>query len=199
MTRALLAALAAAVLVLTGCKADVPGPGQAQVDVDTPQLRQIKAAAGIEDCAPGDATDGGLPAQTLPCLGGGPKVDLSTLQGPMIISFWKSYCGPCRQEMPALQEFYEKHGDQVPVLGIDGTDLQPQAALEFAKKVGATYPQLADPGGDLSGQAPFPRIYGYPYLAIVDADGAIAYQKFGGIDSYDEFVDLVDEHLGMDL
>lgn len=202
MRRALAAALGAAVLLLTGCTADdvpVPGPGAADVDVDTPQLRAIKSEAGIEDCAPGKASDSGLPDLTLPCLGGGPDVDLAGLRGPLVINLWQSYCAPCRKEMPALQEFYEKHGDQVPVLGIDGTDVQPEAALEFAKKVGATYPQLADPGGDLSGQSPFPVIRGYPYLAIVDADGDLAYQQFGGVDSYDELVDLVEEHLGTSL
>lgn len=199
MRKALPAAIVAAVLLLGGCTSDARMPGEAKVDVDTPTLRAIKQDAGIEDCAPGAATDGGLPDLTLPCLGGGPDVDLATLKGPMIINLWQAFCAPCRKEMPALQEFYEKHGDEVPVLGIDSTDVQPQAALEFAQKIGVTYPQLADPGGDLSAQDPFPLVRGYPYLAIIDADGEIAYQQFGGVDSYDELADLVDEHLGTDL
>ena len=198
MRRVLSAMLVVAVLALTGCGSDPAPPGQAKVDVDTPALRQVKQSAGIEDCEPGTA-DGGLPDVTLPCLGGGPDVDLSTLQGPMIVNLWQSFCAPCQQEMPALQEFHEKHGDQVPVIGIDSTDVQPKAALEFAKKLGVTYPLLADPGGDLSGRDPFPLVRGYPYLAIIDADGDIAYQQFGGVDSYDALVTLVDEHLGTDL
>jgi len=193
--------LAVAVLLLGACdSADVPKPpGEAKVDVDTPALRAIKQKAGIETCVPGAATDGGLPAVTLPCLGGGPDVDLSSLEGPMVVNLWQSFCEPCRKEMPALQEFHERHGDQVPVLGIDSTDVQPQAALEFAADLGVTYPQLADPGGDLSARAPFPTIRGYPYLAIVDADGEIAWQQFGGVDSYADLVDLVNEHLGTEL
>ena len=54
----------------------------------------------------------------------------------MVINLWQSFCGPCRNEMPALQEFHEKYGDQVPVLGIDSQDLQPEAALELAEKTG---------------------------------------------------------------
>lgn len=199
MRRLLPAALAAAVLVLGGCTSDPSLPGEAKIDVDTPALREIKSETAIEDCAPGDATDSGLPAITLPCLGGGPDVDLSTLQGPMIINLWQAFCAPCKKEMPALQEFHEKYGDRVPVVGIDSTDRQPLAALEFAQKIGVTYPLLADPGGDLSAQAPFPFIRGFPYLAIVDARGQIAYQQFGGVDSFDELVDLVDENLGTDL
>lgn len=200
MKRILAAALVMAVLVLSGCDSDPDPapPGEAKVDVDTPALRTVKKAAGIEDCQPGTA-DGGLPDLTLPCLGGGPDVDLSTLQGPMVVNLWQAFCAPCLKEMPALQEFHEKHGDQVPVIGIDSTDVQPKAALEFAKKVGVTYPLLADPGGDLSGRDPFPVVRGYPYLAIIGADGAIAYQQFGGVDSYDDLVELVDQHLGTDL
>jgi thiol-disulfide isomerase/thioredoxin len=199
MNRVLPAALVVAVLALTACGPDdIPAPGEAKVDVDTPALRQVKQSAGIEDCQPGSA-DGGLPDLTLPCLGGGPDVDLSTLQGPMIVNLWQSFCPPCQQEMPALQEFHEKHGDEVPVIGIDSADRQPQAALEFAKKLGVTYPLLADPGGDLGGRDPFPVVRGYPYLAIIDAEGTIAYQQFGGVDSYADLVELVDEHLGTDL
>ena len=199
MRRVLPAALAAALLVLTGCTSDGALPGQAKVDVDTPALRQIKSETAIEECAPGDASGGGLPDITLPCLGGGPDVDLASLQGPMIVNLWQAYCAPCKKEMPALQEFHDKFGDRVPVVGIDSTDVQPEAALRFAGKIGITYPLLADPGGDLSAAAPFPYIRGYPYLAIVDADGDIAYQQFGGVDSYADLVDLVNEHLGTDL
>jgi thiol-disulfide isomerase/thioredoxin len=199
MRRVLPAALVAAVLVLSGCTSDDALPGQAKIDVDTPALREIKSETAIEQCAPGDTSDGGLPDVTLPCLGGGPDVDLSTLQGPMIVNLWQAYCPPCKKEMPALQEFHEKYGDQVPVVGIDSTDTQPQAALEFAKKIGVTYPLLADPGGDLSAESPFPVIRGYPYLALVDAEGKIAYQQFGGVGSYDELVALVNDNLGTDL
>ncbi|MFC7496871.1 MULTISPECIES: TlpA family protein disulfide reductase [unclassified Nocardioides] len=199
MKRLLATVVVAALLALSGCSDDVPGPGRAQVDVDTPQLREVKQAAGIEDCAPGAAEDGGLPAVTLPCLGGGPDVDLATLEGPMIVNLWQSFCEPCRREMPALQEFHERFGDEIAVVGIDSTDVQPLAALEFAQKTGVTYPLLADPNGDLNGVAPFPNIRGYPYLAIFDADGELVHQEYGGVATYDELVDLVEEHLEVTL
>ena len=92
--------VAVAVLALTtACDPDdVPVPDESNVDFDTPALREAKQAAGVADCAPGDAkpVDGGLPAITLPCLGGGPDVDLSTLRGPLVVSLWAQSCGPCR-------------------------------------------------------------------------------------------------------
>jgi len=194
----LAAALVAALLVLTGCSSDSPVPGRAKVDVDTPELRQLKTDAGIEDCAPGTAESGGLPDLTLACLGGGSDVDLATLQGPMVVNLWASWCGPCRKEMPAIQDFYERYGEQVPVLGIDYQDPQPAAALELAVKSGVTYPLLADPGGDVNAKDPVPPIRGLPYLLFLRADGSLSVVA-GGIESADDLVELVNQHLGTDL
>ncbi|GAA4363408.1 TlpA disulfide reductase family protein [Nocardioides caricicola] len=193
----LAAALVAAVLTLSACD-DVPEPGRSNVDVGTPELVKAKERTDVADCVPGDATDGGLPAVTLPCLGGGPDVDLSTLEGPMVINLWASWCGPCRKEMPALQEFHEQYGDQVPVLGIDYQDQQPAAALDLARTTGVTYPLLADPGGDLNAQDPLPVIRGLPHLVFLAEDGEVAFVT-QSVDSADELADLVAEHLGIDL
>lgn len=200
-------ATAAAFLVLvTGCEQSggapdsdfVPGPGPSKVKVDTPELESLKKQVGMEDCAPGPG-GGGLPAVTLPCLGGGPSVDLSTLRGPMVISFWASWCTECRVEMPVLQEFHESHGDKVGLLGVDFTDSYPASALQLAGDTGATYPSLADPGGDLLDTKEFAKIVGLPFLVLLDADGEIVHAEFGVVDSVDELVDLVEEHLGVAL
>ena len=193
----------AAVLVLSGCGAggDVALPGPARIDVDTAQLRQMKAQAGVDDCTPahGEHVEGGLPAVTLPCFGGGPDVDLSTLRGPMVVNLWASTCGPCRHEMPILQGFHEEYGDRVQVLGIDYQDVQTDAAMDLVRQTGATYPLLADPQSDLSGAAPFPVLRGLPFLALVDADGRVAHQEFTVIESRHQLVELVNRHLGAGL
>jgi thiol-disulfide isomerase/thioredoxin len=203
-------AVAAACLLLaaTGCNDGddrapaqdevVPGPGPAKVDVATPDLVALKKQIGMTDCEPG-AGGGHLPKVTLACLGGGPAVDVSSLRGPLVLSFWAAWCEQCRQEMPVLQQFHQEHGDQVPVLGIDWLDPYPGSALELAGDAGATYPSLADPGGELQGTQEFARITGLPFLALVDAAGEVAYAQFGVIDSTDELADLVDEHLGVAL
>ena len=195
------AALAAALLVLGGCGSDsVPSPGPAKIDVDTAQLRQLKQEAGIEACRPGDGgpVDGGLPDVTLPCLGGGPDVALSGLRGPLVVNLWASWCGPCRQEMPVLQEFHERYGDQVRVVGVDFEDPQTLSAMALVQKSGVTYPLLADPQGDLVGNAPFPARMGLPLFAFVDEDGHVELAA-GGVDSVDDLVALVEDHLGVAL
>lgn len=200
------AALAVA-LLLTGCTGDDEPRGitldnrpvaESDVDVDTPALREAKAAAGIADCTPGPG-GGQLPGLTLPCLGGGTAVDLASLKGPMVLSFWGSWCGPCGEEMPALQDFYEQYGDRVPVLGVDFTDRYPAEAIEQMAERGVTYPSLADPGGDVQAFEEFAKITAMPMLVLVDADGQVAFREFLGVESADEVVDLVGEHLGVQL
>ena len=140
MRRAAVSLLATALLsgLLAGCSDDPSAPdvNAPKVDVDTPALREQKARLGVEDCADGDGTgevEGGLPQVTLACFGGGPGVDVSTLRGPLVINFWQGACVPCRQEMPALEEFHQRYGDEVPVLGIDYLDAQPGYAMDLVE------------------------------------------------------------------
>jgi thiol-disulfide isomerase/thioredoxin len=201
--RRLAAVLASVALMVTMAACDhetqfVPGPGPSKVKVDTPDLVTLKAQIGMRDCVPGPG-GGELPSITLPCLGGGTSVDLSTLKGPLVLSLWQAGCAPCRKEMPALQAFDDHYGDRVPVLGVDFQDQYPGTALQEAGKRKVTYPSVADPGGDLQGFDEFAKIPGMPTMYFVDADGKIAYQRSGGVDSADEVADLVREHLGVDL
>jgi thiol-disulfide isomerase/thioredoxin len=208
---ALGAATTAGVLLLAGC-ATSAGPGAdgedrsgpvADVDVDTPELRAAKERAGIEDC-PAPGADSGsteeppepLPALTLPCLGGGPDVDLSTLRGPMVVNLWAQWCGPCREELPYYQQLHEQAGDEVQVLGVDYQDTRPEWALDLLDQTGVTYPSLADPGGEL--RVPF-RVRGLPAIVLVDEDGGVAHREFVVIESYEQLATLVEEHLGVDV
>lgn len=188
--------------VLVGC---APGsdagssPGQAKVDVDTPHLRQLKTEAGVEPCVGGGAEPvaDGLPEVTLPCLGGGPAVDLSSLRGPLVVNLWAGWCAPCREELPIYQAFHEKYAGRVPVLGIDYNDTQPGAALELVQQTGVTFPLLADPQTALDGADPLPRIPGLPMLVLVDESGEVEHFEFVQITSLRQLEDLVVEHLGV--
>ena len=201
MRRALL--LVCLLLALaTGCASDqTPGlmPGAPDVDVDTAELRKIKADAGVADCVPGtaDPVDDGLPDVTLPCLGGGPDVNPSTLRGPLVVNLWASFCGPCRKELPIYQRFSEKYAGRVDVLGIDYNDTQAGLALSLIKDTGVTYPLLADPATEMVGKGAFQRIIGLPVLALVDAEGDVVFQQPMEIKSLRQLEDLVADHLGV--
>lgn len=180
------------------------------VDVDTPALRAAKAQAHIPTCteptASGEVQRHGLPAITLPCLGGGPSVDLAKLRGPMVITFWASWCGPCRRELPIFERFAQEYAGRVAVVGIDYNDVNPAAALDLARKSGVHFPLLADTETAVRQKGGLP-VSLLPTLAFLDADGVLSvwHDEDGNetgrvraleIESIDELRQLAAEHLG---
>lgn len=205
------AALAGALLLLTAACTSAPAtapepvdlgraaPEETSVVVDSPALRAQKADAGIAPCRAGTAANDGpdaLPVRTLPCLGGGPDVDLNRLRGPLVINLFAQWCGPCRAELPFYQRLSEQGGEKVRVLGIDWQDPRPAEALTLAEDSGVTYPLLADPSGSLRSDF---RIRGLPGVVFVDAEGGVSAIEYTVIRDYAELTSLVEEHLGLRL
>ncbi len=74
----------------------------------------------------------------------GKKVSLADFKGkPVLVTFWATWCGPCKLEMPWLQEFSKKYADQgLVTLGI-ATDEVPKSVITgVITKAGVTYPTL---------------------------------------------------------
>lgn len=191
-------ALAAVAMVLTACDGGAPTALACKVDVDTPDLVADREAAGIADCTelPTAAGASDLPDISLHCLGSTASLSLADVKGPAIVNVWSTTCAPCREEMPVLQEFHEKYGDQVPLLGLNFLDTYPGAAIDFARLKGVTYPSVADACGDLQGSDV--EILGLPQFVFVKADGSFAMMQ-GGIDALDEIVTMAEDNLDIEL
>jgi len=201
MRRAPILAIVAALLVLAGCVDDSPigGTGGGTVDVASPALVHLKQRAGIANCPASTATPrsgDALPDTTLPCLGGGRDVRLSGLQGPLLINLWGSYCAPCRDELPVLQQVHRAAGDKLTVLGIDYQDPSPGSALQLAADSVVTFPSVADPGADVHADL---EVIALPQTVFVDPQGKIVATERRPLTSFDQAADLVRQHLGIDV
>jgi cytochrome c biogenesis protein CcmG, thiol:disulfide interchange protein DsbE len=187
-----LAALPAVALLLAGCTSgtddDAPQPG---IDVEAAET-DLTPCPGQPDepAAPSD-----LPALRLECFSGG-TVDLGRAPGvPTVVNLWASWCAPCREELPVVQQLADAAGDRVRVLGVVSKDGVPQAT-SFAADAGATFPSAYDADGELMDGL---GIRALPYTYFLAADGSVSHVEIGPVESLPEFEQLVAEHLGVQL
>jgi thiol-disulfide isomerase/thioredoxin len=202
--KAACAVLALASALVAGCGGDpvtkqyVFHQDESPINVDTPQLRALKAKAGVEPCpkttAPVSTAPRALPDITLPCLGGGRSVDIARLRGPLLLNLWAQNCQPCKDESPLLQQVADEYRGRVLVLGVDWQDTLPDYALGMLRARGVTYPQIADPEG--ATRAPL-RVQGLPYTFFVTRAGSVAYVNPGALTSLGQVQQLIEAHLGV--
>jgi thiol-disulfide isomerase/thioredoxin len=194
-----LRAVALAALLLAGLLA-----GCTTVDQESPlHTRGVAPDAASDDATlpcpdQADVTATGdqvLPPLAFDCLGGG-TLNLGRAPGvPTVVNLWASWCGPCRQELPLMQQLSDAAGGQVQVIGVVSKDGVDQAA-SFAADAGATFPSAFDGDGELMTKI---GIQGLPATYLLDAAGAIVYAKIGVFASYDELRTAVADHLGVQL
>lgn len=116
----------------------------------------------------------------------GPAVRLQSFRGkPLLINFWATWCPPCIEEMPAIDDFFNKNspnGWQVLGLAVD----KPAAVTAFLKKTPVRYPiGMAGAGGsDLAGQLGNPS-GALPYSLVVGASGAVLQRHLGKLSPAD--------------
>lgn len=124
---------------------------------------------------PGPATEaaadskGPAPDFTLPLRGSGKDLRLSRLRGQVVmLNFWASWCGPCRQEMPLLESIQKKYKP----LGFTmvGVNVEPDSAEaeKFLKQTPVTFPVAYDRDSNVSKLF---RVKGMPSTVIVDRKG----------------------------
>ncbi|MFO0748920.1 MAG: TlpA disulfide reductase family protein [Myxococcota bacterium] len=106
---------------------------------------------------------------------GGDTVDLAQHLGKdvVLISFWATYCEPCKAEMPFLQGFHDRYKTQglaVVSVSIDGPETQAEVA-PYIRKQGYTFPVVIDKDGAVA-QSLNPTTSA-PYAIIVGRDGKV--------------------------
>lgn len=148
------AAVALCVAALAGCSGSTPG---------------------VSAIPPGERA--AAPGFTLNALDGG-TVALSQYRGRrVVINFWASWCGPCKQETPALVAFARAH-PRLPVVGVAVND-DPRSSRDFVGEYGVPYPVGIDRDSSLLGD------YGgasLPMTVLVGADGRVVASVPGPVD-----------------
>lgn len=131
-------------------------------------LSPARAAEGGEATGPAPDFDLGGPAG---------RVQLSALRGKVVyLDFWASWCGPCRQSFPWMNEIQAKLGPRgLQVVGIN-VDARTPDAERFLSEVPARFTVAFDPKGET------PRRYaikGMPTSVLIGADGRIRFVHSG--------------------
>ena len=107
----------------------------------------------------------------------GKEVRLSDFRGrTLLLTFWATWCGPCRLEMPAFDERYQAlKADGFTVLAINNDEPE-EVVRAFHGELDLSYPLLLDPGGSVQRLY---RIRGYPSSIFVDPKGEIRIVHIG--------------------
>lgn len=119
------------------------------------------------------------PDFSLPALRGEGEIALSDFSGsPVVLNFWASWCGPCKDEAPILAAAERAWRDQgVVFLGVDTADNRDDA-LAFEETFGIEYASVFDVDSTLSQSY---GVIGYPETFFIDADGLIRAKHVGVI------------------
>jgi peroxiredoxin len=132
------------------------------------------------------ATQAAAPDFTLRSMNG-PNLRLAEQRGRVVmVNFWATWCGPCRQEMPQLDRLYQKYKSSGFVLLGVNVDDDARKAAEVAAKLGVTFPVLLDTDKAVS------RLYDLstmPSTVIIDRDGKVRYLHRGYLAGYEDNYD----------
>ena len=144
-------------------------------------------AAALLLAACGDAPGGGpvkvgdeAPAYAAEVLGG-ERTGLAQMRGrPVLLNVWATWCHPCRQEIPALEQLHRTYGPrglQVVGVSIDQGD-QEQGIREFLQEYGASYPIWLDPDSEITTAY---STMGVPNTFLIGPDGRVLWKHVGPV------------------
>ncbi|MFE8069812.1 TlpA disulfide reductase family protein [Marinobacteraceae bacterium S3BR75-40.1] len=151
-------------------------------------MRSLKMLAGglllaLATLVQADALDTPAPDFTLKSKQG-ENLRLEDFRGQVVLlNFWASWCGPCRQEMPLLDEIHQQYKDLGFTVMAVSVDEDPANADDFLAKVPVSFPVLYDNESRVS------EMYGVdamPTTVIIDRDGTRRFIHRGYQPGYEE-------------
>jgi len=102
----------------------------------------------------------------------------------VIVTFWASWCGPCRVEIPVLIALQAKYKDRVQIIGVSVDEDPPEKILQFAKRAGITYPVvMMTPALEKA----YGGVVALPTSFVIDTNGRVVQRHTGAypFETYD--------------
>ncbi len=125
----------------------------------------------------------------------GTEGSLADFQGePLVVIFFASWCAPCRAELPDFEEVHIAAEDRVQFVGISH-DIDESSWLSLIDETGLTFPTRFQPEQEIWEEL---NLFGMPSTAFISADGEVLY-TFSGILDQETLIELIDEHLNVEV
>ena len=203
-TLVVLAILGALAVALVAEVTDRPSPStqssaapRTHRDADTPEaLAEPRRRAALPPCPVGAGGPGPqrLRDVVVECAADGSDVDVAAaLAGrPVVLNLWAYWCGPCADELPALQEYQRRVGDAVEVVTVHQDENETAGLLRMAE-LGVRLPVLQDGRRSIAAALGVPNVM--PATVVLRGDGSVAKVLPQPFTSADEVAAAVDTAL----
>ena len=159
---AIMALLLSSGLIMTGCTSSTPPASTPAEGIEVGKLAPDFQLPGLD----------------------GQMVSLGDFRGKaVLLNFWATWCGPCRAEMPFLQQVHEERsGEGVVILAVNIGESQSEVE-EFMENFGLSFLMLLDADEEVARQY---NIRAIPTTFFIDKDGVIWDLKIGSFASESE-------------
>lgn len=158
------------------------------------KLKNLILGLALSVIAATSLASSGLTGQAAPDFAlkssSGENLRLSEYRGDVVmVNFWATWCGPCRQEMPLLDELYSRY-ERVgfSLLGVNIDD-DSRKAMGMVSELGVSFPVLFDARKEVS------KLYevdAMPVTILIDREGTIRYVHHGYKPGYeDKYLDQI--------
>ena len=152
------------------------------------KIRSVLAGLVFSVFAAASLASSGLAGQPAPDFAlkssSGQNLRLSEYRGDVVmINFWATWCGPCRQEMPLLDELYSRYQRVgFNLLGVNIDD-DSSRAMDMIDELGVSFPVLFDSSKEVSRLY---RVDAMPVTIIVDREGNVRHVHQGYKPGYEQ-------------
>jgi cytochrome c biogenesis protein CcmG/thiol:disulfide interchange protein DsbE len=112
------------------------------------------------------------------------ELQLSSLRGKaIVVNFWASWCQPCKEEAPHLQQVWREHRPRgLVVVGLDSKDFR-EDGRRFVRRFEWTFPIAFDGPGSVSDDY---GVTGYPETFVIDRSGRVVEAFIGAVNSEED-------------